>query len=177
MSRPDRVALGAGAVWLGILVTHVTFCLLLGASVQLGNHGSTSGAWFAMAALVYGAIPAIVVGWSLAMPLGLLMRPVSSQWIHVAAFGVLGVALGFPFGGFGSPPDYAAAAAMGTAAALGRLASGNLPGSTTTAGRRRRDPKSSSRPPAVVRFARSAVCSHWPYAQCGLFGPGGRMGG
>ena len=56
------------------------------------------------------------------MPLGLLMRPVSCQWIHVAAFGVLGVALGFPFGGFGSPPDYAPAAAMGAAATLGRLA-------------------------------------------------------
>jgi hypothetical protein len=122
MSRPERVVLGAGAVWLGILVTHVTFCLLLGANIQLRNSGSTSGAWFAVAALLYGAIPAIVVGWSLAMPLGLLMRPVSSQWIHVAAFGILGVALGLPFGGFGSPPDYAAAAAMGTAAALGRLA-------------------------------------------------------
>jgi hypothetical protein len=126
MSRPDRVVLGAGAVWLGILVTHVPFCLLVGASVQMQNPRSLSGLWFPLVALMVGAIPAVVTGWSLAMPLGLLMRPVSSQWIHVAAFGVLGAALGFPFGGFGSPPDYANAAAMGTAAAVGRLAVSKL---------------------------------------------------
>lgn len=122
MSRPDRVVLGAGAVWLGILVTHVTFCLLLGAQIQLLNSGSTSGAWFTVAALVYGAIPAVLIGWTLAMPLGLLLRPVRGQWLHVTAFGVLGIALGAPFGAFADPPDYVAAAAMGTAAALGRLA-------------------------------------------------------
>jgi hypothetical protein len=128
MSRPERVVLRPGAVWLGILVTHAAFCLLLGANVQLRSSGSASGVWFAVVALVVGAIPAVVIGWSLAMPLGLLLRPVSSQWIHVAAFGVLGVALGFPFGGFTSPPDYAAAAAMGPAAALGRLAVWKLAG-------------------------------------------------
>ncbi|MDQ0076190.1 hypothetical protein [Arthrobacter oryzae] len=128
MSRPERVVLGSGAVWLGILVTHVTFCLLLGANDQLRNSGSTSGVWFAVVALMVGAIPAVVIGWSLAMPLGLLLRPVSSHWIHVAAFGLLGVALGFPFGGFSSVPDYAAAAAMGAAAALGRLAVWKLAG-------------------------------------------------
>ncbi|WP_104174041.1 hypothetical protein [Arthrobacter sp. Y81] len=126
MSRPDRVVLGAGAVWLGILVTHVTFCLLFGASVQMQNPRSLSGLWFSLAALMYGAIPAIVVGWSLAMPLGLLMRPVSSQWIHVTAFGLLGAGLGVPFGVFADPANYFAASAMGTAAALGRLAVSKL---------------------------------------------------
>ncbi|QCO96943.1 hypothetical protein FCN77_03395 [Arthrobacter sp. 24S4-2] len=79
MSRPPRVVLGAGAVWLGILVTHVAFCLPLGASVYLRKCGSTSGAWFAVVALMFGAIPAVVIGWSLAMPAGLLMRPLSRQ--------------------------------------------------------------------------------------------------
>ncbi|MBP1137729.1 vacuolar-type H+-ATPase subunit I/STV1 [Arthrobacter sp. PvP023] len=122
MSRPRRVVLGAGAVWLGILVTHVTFCLVLGARVHLLNSGAVSGVWFAVMALFVGAIPAVVVGWGLALPLGLLMRPVARQWLHVAAFGILGLALGMPFGGFNSPPDLFAAAAMGTSAAVGRLA-------------------------------------------------------
>jgi hypothetical protein len=126
MSRPQRVVLGAGAVWLGILVTHLTFCLVLGARVQLLNSGAVSGVWFAVMALMVGAIPAVVVGWGVALPTGLLMRPVGSQWLHVAAFGVLGLALGAPFGGFDSPPDLFTATAMGTSAAVGRLAEWKL---------------------------------------------------
>lgn len=143
MSRPERVVLRAGAVWLGILVTHAAFCLLLGANVQLRSSGSASGVWFAVLALVVGAIPAVVIGWSLAMPLGLLLRPVSSQWIHVAAFGVLGVALGFPFGV--SPlrrimplrPPWAPRLRWAGSR------SGSLPGNTT-AGRRHLWPRSGS---------------------------------
>ncbi|MFF1385949.1 hypothetical protein ACFVWT_20550 [Arthrobacter sp. NPDC058288] len=122
MSRPQRVVLGPGAVWLGILVTHVTFCLVFSVRTLFLPPSAVDFPFLLIAALVVGAIPAVVIGWALALPLGLLMRPVSRQWLHVAAFGLLGVALGAPFGGFGSPPDLFAAAAMGTSAAVGRLA-------------------------------------------------------
>ena len=55
------------------------------------------------------------------MPLGESLDRVRNQWLHVAAFGALGAAIGSPFGGSAysaHPPP--TAEAMGTAAALGR---------------------------------------------------------
>jgi hypothetical protein len=105
-------------------------------------------------ALIIGAIPAILVGWSLAVPPGLLKRPVRAQWLHVAAFGLLGPGPGDPFGAFGDPASYFAAAAMRVSAAIGRLSVWKLARQYDDgAGRRRPDPKPSSQPPAVVRSA------------------------
>lgn len=122
MSRPQRVVLGAGSVWLGILVTHVTFCLVFSVRTLFLPPSAVDFLFLLIAALLAGAIPAVVLGWALGMPLGVLLQPVSSQWLHVAAFGLLGLALGAPFGAFGDPANYFAAAAMGTSAAVGRLA-------------------------------------------------------
>jgi hypothetical protein len=45
----------------------------------------------AAAALMVGLAPAVFIGWGLGMPLGLLLRPVRNQWLHVAAVGRLSV--------------------------------------------------------------------------------------
>jgi hypothetical protein len=121
VSRPARVQLGSGAVWAGILVTHVCFCVLFSTSTLFPPPSAVGFGFLLIAALLVGVIPAVVLGWALGMPLAALLRPVRNQWLHVAAFGALGAAIGLPFGGFADPPMLWAAVAMGPAAALGRL--------------------------------------------------------
>lgn len=119
--RPNRVVMGTSAVWIGILVADLTFGLLWGASSVYLGQGSLDGIFLTVIALVVGLAPAAFFGWGLGMPLGLLLRPVRNQWLHVAAFGALGALMGLPFGGFGDPPSLMAAAGLAASAALGRL--------------------------------------------------------
>ncbi|MCX6499122.1 MAG: hypothetical protein NTU93_10015 [Arthrobacter sp.] len=121
MSRPVRVQLGSGAIWTGILVTHVSFCVLFSIGTLFLPPSAVGFSFLLVAALLVGAIPAVVIGWALGMPLGALLQPVRNQWLHVAAFGGLGAAIGLPFGGFADPPMLLTAAGMAVSAAMGRL--------------------------------------------------------
>jgi hypothetical protein len=113
--------MGTSAVWIGILVAHLTFSVLSGGTALFLPPSAVDGVFMAAAALIVGLAPAIFIGWGLGMPLGLLLRPVRNQRLHVAAFGALGAAIGLPFGGFADPPMLLAAAGLAVAAALGRL--------------------------------------------------------
>ena len=118
--RPHRVVMGTSAVWIGVLVADLTFGMLWGVtSVYL--EGTPDSIFLTVIGLVVGLAPAAFFGWGLGMPLGLLLRPVRNQWLHVAAFGALGALMGLPFGGFGDPPSPMAAAGLAASAALGRL--------------------------------------------------------
>lgn len=128
MSRPRRVVLGTGALALGSLVSLLCFATVLALAV-----GSFFGFWPALlATVVWGAIPAIILGFAFGAPLGILLRPVRNQWLHVAAFAGLGAVLGLVFALLTSGPSprsdylltFAAAASLtgGGSLALGRLA-------------------------------------------------------
>lgn len=121
MSRPVRVELVPAAIWTGILVTHVSFCVLFGVGTLLLPPSAVGFGFLVVAALLVGAIPAIIVGWALGMPLGALLQPVRNQWWHVGAFGALGAIITLPFGVFEDPPLPLALIAMIPAAALGRF--------------------------------------------------------
>jgi hypothetical protein len=89
MTRPRRVVLGTPALAVGTLVSLV--CLALTLAFQSG------GTWFLpmfLATLVWGAVPAAVLAFCCGAPLGILLHPVRSQWLHVAAFAGLGALLG-----------------------------------------------------------------------------------
>ncbi|MEC5182037.1 hypothetical protein [Arthrobacter sp. CG_A4] len=118
--RRNRVVMGTTAVWIGILVAHLTFSLLFGGNALFLGAGIDS-VFFTAVALFLGLAPAMFIGWGLGMPLGLLLRPVRNQWLHVAAFGALGLAIGLPFGAFADPPSILAAAGLGISSALGRF--------------------------------------------------------
>lgn len=119
--RPNRVVMGTSAVWIGILVAHVTFCLLFGGFALFLGQGPMDTILMTAAGIGIGLVPATFIGWGLGMPLGLLLRTVPNQWLHVAAFGVLGVGIGLPFGALADPPSYLAAAGLGLSSALGRF--------------------------------------------------------
>ncbi|MET3811315.1 hypothetical protein [Arthrobacter sp. UYEF3] len=64
MSRPIRVELGSGAVWTGILVTHASFCVLFSAWTLFLTPSAVGFSFLPVAALLVGAIPAVVIGWA-----------------------------------------------------------------------------------------------------------------
>lgn len=123
MTRPRRVVLGTPALALGTLVSLV--CLALTLAFQSG------GSWFLpmfLATLVCGAVPAAVLAFCCGAPLGILLHPVRSQWLHVAAFAGLGALIGTGLAALrpspGSNADFMLSAAliMAGALAVGRLA-------------------------------------------------------
>ncbi|WP_432397110.1 hypothetical protein ACRQ5B_03830 [Pseudarthrobacter sp. L19] len=121
MSRPVHVELGPGAIWTGILVTHVSFCLLLSLETLFLPPSALGAGSLFLAALMFGAIPAAVIGWALGLPLAAALRPVRNQWWHVGAFALLGGIMTMPFGVFEDPPMPLATIAMIPAAAQGRF--------------------------------------------------------
>ncbi len=119
------MVLGTSALAAGAMASLV--CLALALAFQNG------GNWFLptfLATLIWGAVPAMVLAFCLGAPLGILLQPVRNQWLHVAAFGGLGVLIGLGLGALGSrpwsssDPTYLLSAALvaGGSLAIGRLA-------------------------------------------------------
>lgn len=121
MNRPIRVELVPSAIWVGILVTHVAFCLVFSLETLFLPPSALDAGSLFLAAMMFGAIPAVVVGWALGHPLGVFLQPVRNQWWHVGAFALLGGIITMPFGVFEDPPMPLATIAMVPAAALGRF--------------------------------------------------------
>ncbi|WP_400159731.1 hypothetical protein [Arthrobacter sp. BPSS-3] len=121
MNRPIRVELVPSAIWVGILVTHVAFCLVFSLETLFLPPSALNAASIFLAALMFGAIPAVVVGLALGHPLGVFLQPVRNQWWHVGAFALLGGIITMPFGVFEDPPMPLATIAMIPATALGRF--------------------------------------------------------
>lgn len=107
----------AGGLWLAA-ATALFIVLSVQEPAEPAPDVSLFGLWLYLMALFGGL--SLLVGFPVGVVLGLLLRPVRRQWIHVAAFfalpaAVLWAVFGFdPFGG-------AAAASIGIAAAVGRL--------------------------------------------------------
>lgn len=123
MTRPRRVVLGTSALAAGALAS--LLCLATALAVTNG------GNWFLptfLATLIWGAIPATVLAFCAGAPLGILLQPVRSQWLHVAAFAGLGALIGTglaalrPWSGASAGFMLSAALMMGGALAIGRLA-------------------------------------------------------
>jgi len=121
MNRPVHVELGPGAIWTGILVTHVSFCLYLSLQTLLLPPSALDAGSLFLAALMFGAIPAAVIGWALGLPLAAALRPVRNQWWHVGAFALLGGIIAMPFWVYDEPPTLLGFMAMVPAAGLGRF--------------------------------------------------------
>lgn len=125
--KPGRVVLGnyglikgiavATSLWLaGATVLYIV--LLMQEPVQPGSDVNPFGMWLVMMA-IFGGL-SLLVAVPVGVVLGLVLRPVRRQWIHVAVFfavpaAVLWAVFGFdPFGGL-------VGLSVGVAAALGRL--------------------------------------------------------
>lgn len=108
----------ATGLWLAA-ATVLYVVLLFQEPVQPGSDFNPFGMWLFMMAIFGGLC--LLVGVPVGLVLGLLLRPVRRQWIHVVAFFavpsmVLWAVFGFdPFGGV-------LALSIGAAAAAGRLA-------------------------------------------------------
>lgn len=105
----------------GILVSHVSFCLLLSLETLFLPPSALGAGSLFFAALMFGSIPAVVIGWAFGLPLAAVLRPVRNQWWHVGAFALLGGIITIPFGVFDEPPMLLGPVAMAPAAALGRF--------------------------------------------------------
>lgn len=118
--RARRVTFGPFALLVGTCVTH----FLIAAGVGLAAIWSSPDAvfiYFLIAAL-YG-IPLTAIAFPLALILGLLLRPVANQVLHIAAFfAVFAILSGavIHLASGGDPAALALAPMIGTAAAAGR---------------------------------------------------------
>lgn len=80
-SSRHRVTFGPGAVVVGFLVGTTILALAFAAA-----WGPNGGAGIFMLALWYGLGIGLVTGLPIGVVVGLLLRPVASQWMHVAVF-------------------------------------------------------------------------------------------
>lgn len=127
LAGSGRVVLGNYALIKGLAVatglwlaaaTFLYVVLLFQGQEQPGSDFNPFGLWLFMM-VVFGGL-SLLVGVPMGLVLGLLLRPVRRQWIHVAVFfavpsAVLWAVFGFdPFGGV-------VGLSVGIAAALGRL--------------------------------------------------------
>ncbi|GAA3273942.1 hypothetical protein [Paenarthrobacter aurescens] len=119
----DRVVLSGKGLVVGIVVADAVFFLFWAIpSWSLNpNHASYTLAMTATA-MVIGLIPIGVVGTAVGWPLGVALRSVRNQWLHVAAFFAAGAIICVPFGGFWSPSAWAFPLSIAVAAGVGRLA-------------------------------------------------------
>ncbi len=96
----------------GIAVAHLTFCVLL---------SSQSPEW-AVVFFIYSLLPVWAVGAAVGSILGLALRRVRNQWLHVAAFFAAGMLMCVPFGAFSSTGSLLFSSSIAVAAGVGRLA-------------------------------------------------------
>lgn len=110
--RPlHRVVLNGKSLALGVLVAYLVFSSLL--AVQAPD--------WALIFFVYAAIPVAFIGTAVGALLGLAMRRVRNQWLHVAAFFATGALICLPFGGFSSWGATLFSLSIALAAGIGRL--------------------------------------------------------
>ncbi|MBT2584816.1 hypothetical protein [Arthrobacter sp. ISL-95] len=112
----DRVVLSGKGLALGIAVAHVTFCVLW---------GFQSPGW-AMVFFFYSLLPVWTIGVAVGSLIGLALRRVRNQWLHVAAFFAGGWLMCAPFGGLSSTGALLFASSIALAASVGRLAAWKL---------------------------------------------------
>lgn len=108
----DRVVLGGKGVAVGIAVAHLTFCVLV--SIQAPE-------WWIIF-FIYSLLPAWAVGAAVGSLLGLALRRIRSQWVHVAAFFSVGLLMCAPFGGLSATGPWLLSLSIALAAGVGRLA-------------------------------------------------------
>lgn len=115
-----RVTFGPFPLLAGSGVTHLLLAIVFAAS------SGTGSAWHAFTLTVITVIlglPLAIVGCVLALILGLLLRPIGNQALHIGAFfgvfALLSILIVFLAGG-GGMGTLATGAAIGTAAAVGR---------------------------------------------------------
>lgn len=108
----DRVVLGGKGLAVGIAVAHLTFCIFW-AFHSLG---------WALILFIYSLLPAWVVGAVVGSLVGLALRRVRNQWLHVAAFFTVGLLMCLPFGGLSATGPLLFSLSIALAAGVGRLA-------------------------------------------------------
>ncbi|MDI2033332.1 hypothetical protein [Paenarthrobacter nitroguajacolicus] len=108
----DRVVIGGKGLAVGITVAHLAFCLLL--TVQ--SHGAGTIVFF-----IYSFLPVWAVGAAVGSLLGLALRRIPNQWIHVAAFFAGPVLICAPFGGLSGNGPILFSLSIAFAAGVGRL--------------------------------------------------------
>ena len=107
----DRVVLGWKALVIGILISHLVFGVLFALS---------NPAW-GVVLFVFSAPAAWAIGAAVGSLLGLALRRIRNQWIHVIAFFTTPALMCVPFGGFWSPTAWAFPLSIAVAAGIARL--------------------------------------------------------
>ncbi|WP_311214113.1 MULTISPECIES: hypothetical protein [unclassified Arthrobacter] len=108
----DRVVLGGKGLAVGIAVSHLTFSILL----------SIQGPEWAVIFFMYSLLPTWAIGAGVGSLLGLALRRMRQQWVHVAAFFATGLLMCAPFGGLSSTGPLMFSLSIAVAAGVGRLA-------------------------------------------------------
>lgn len=111
----DRVVLGTRALLLGAVVAHLAFIIALWTTTGM------AGQWF-LIFLVYSALPVWIVSIGAGMALGVMLRRIRNQWIHVAAFFLGGALMCAPFGAYASVSSLSFPISLALAAGVARLA-------------------------------------------------------
>ncbi|MGO4589586.1 hypothetical protein [Paenarthrobacter sp. 2TAF44] len=107
----DRVVLGWKALIIGILMSHLVFGVLLALS---------NPAW-GVVLFAFSAPPTWGAAAAVGSLLGLALRRIRNQWIHVAAFFATPALVSVPFGGFWNPSAWAFPLSIAVAAGIARL--------------------------------------------------------
>jgi len=108
----DRLVLGAKALFLGVAAAHLTFCVFWGLLAPP----------CAVMFFIYSLLPVWAVGYAAGALLGLALRRIRNQWLHVAGFFGAGLLMCAPFGGFSATGPLVFTTSVALAAAVGRLA-------------------------------------------------------
>ncbi|MDP9936050.1 hypothetical protein J2T11_002409 [Paenarthrobacter nicotinovorans] len=106
-----RVVIGGGGLAIGVAVAHLTFCLLL--TLQLPG--------WAVLFFIYSLLPVWAVGAGVGSLLGLALRRVRNQWVHVAAFFAVPLLVCVPVGGLSQDGSVLLALSVAVAGGVGRL--------------------------------------------------------
>ncbi|WP_458107497.1 hypothetical protein M1D51_18170 [Arthrobacter sp. R3-55] len=112
----DRVVLGGKGLAMGIAVAHLTFCAFWGIQAP---------GW-AIIFFGYSLLPVWMVGAAVGSLLGLALRRLRNQWLHVAVFFAGGLLMCAPFGGLSGTGPLLVSSSIALAAGIGRLAAWKL---------------------------------------------------
>lgn len=112
----------ATALWLGLVTVVYLLASLDPFATRSEQASDINALGFWLTLMIWGGAGALLLGGPLAVVLGLLLRPVRRQWIHVAVFFAAPVAILWAWTGFSTDlPVVAWILSIGAAAALGRF--------------------------------------------------------